>query len=181
MIARTLATQTPFKKVMLVCLTLLLSFGVVLLMSGCGNNSDEQRIAELEAEVERLQNEQNATDDQVSGDAANQEQTAPSETAYDDATVQDFSTRADDLISRAEAAEVPGDRDARIDAFFDLDSEFNALELEIDTYEDQKEGECRSGSLSWDDYRTLELQLEQIEDRLDNAQDKLEARFGIDD
>ena len=49
MIARTLATQTPFKKVMLVCLTLLLSFGVVLLMSGCGNNSDEQRIAELEA------------------------------------------------------------------------------------------------------------------------------------
>lgn len=181
MIARTLATLTPFKKVMLVCLTLLLSFGVVLLMSGCGNNSDEQRIAELEAEVERLQNEQNATDDQASGDAANQEQTAPSETAYDDATVQDFSTRADDLISRAEAAEVPGDRDARIDVFFDLDSEFNALELEIDTYEDQKEEECRSGSLSWDDYRTLELQLEQIEDRLDNAQDKLEARFGIDD
>lgn len=181
MIARTLATQTPFKKVMLVCLTLLLSFGVVLLMSGCGNNSDKQRIAELEAEVERLQNEQHATDNQASGDAANQEQTASSEAAYDDATVQDLSTRADDLITRAEAAEVPGDRDARIDAFFDLDSEFNALELEIDTYEDQKEGECRSGSLSWDDYRTLELQLEQIEDRLDNAQDKLEARFGIDD
>ena len=66
------------------------------------------------------------------------------------------STRADDLISRAEAAEIPGDTDARIDVFFDLDSEFNALELEIDTYEDQKEGECRSGSLSWDDYRTLE-------------------------
>ena len=47
-----------------------LPFGVVLLMSGCGNNSDEQRIAELEAEVERLQNEQNATNDQASGDAA---------------------------------------------------------------------------------------------------------------
>ena len=78
-------------------------------------------------------------------------------------------------------ADVPNDRDARIDAFFDLDSEFNALELEMDTYEDQQEGEYRSGSLSWDDYRALELQLEQIEDKLDTAQDKLEARFGVDD
>ncbi len=30
-----------------------------LFLVGCGNNSEEQRIAELEVEVERLQNEQN--------------------------------------------------------------------------------------------------------------------------
>ncbi len=68
---------------------------------------------------------------------------------------------------------------ARIDAFFALDSEFNQLEL--DTYENQKEAEYRNGSLSWEQYRTLELQLEQIEDRLDNAQDSLELHFGVDD
>lgn len=51
----------------------------------------------------------------------------------------------------------------------------------MDTYEDQQEGEYRSGSLTWDDYRSLELQLEQIEERLDTSQDKLENRFGIDD
>ena len=67
------------------------------------------------------------------------------------------------------------------DAFFALDSEFNQLETELDTYENQKEAEYRNGSLSWEQYRTLELQLEQIEDRLDNAQDSLELRFGVDD
>ena len=95
--------------------------------------------------------------------------------------MQDFSDRADELISQAEAAEVPSDRDVRIDSYFELDSKFNALELEMDTYEDQQEGEYRSGSLTWDDYRSLELQLEQIEERLDASQDKLENRFGIDD
>ena len=70
---------------------------------------------------------------------------------------------------------------ARIDAFFALDSEFNQLETELDSYENQKEAEYRNGSLTWDQYRTLELQLEQIEDRLDNAQDSLELRFGVDD
>ena len=72
-------------------------------------------------------------------------------------------------------------RSARIDAFFALDSEFNQIETELDSYENQKEAEYRNGSLTWDQYRSLELQLEQIEDRLDNAQDSLELRFGIDD
>lgn len=183
MIAKTQASQTPFKKALLISFAVLFSFGIVLLLGGCSNDSDQQRIAELEAEVDRLQNEQNATDQsQNSGDdTQSQDQSQATQTTYDDATVQDLSTRADDLISRAEAAEVPGDRDSRINSFFELDSEFNSLELEIDTYEDQKEAECRSGSLSWDDYRTLELQLEQIDERLGNAQDQLEVRFGIDD
>ena len=164
---------------------MLLFFGMSLLLIGCGNNSEEQRIAELEAEVERLQNEQNSDDASATGDATddanNQDQASQNQTTYDNPTVQDFSDRADELISQAEAAEVPSDRDVRIDSYFELDSKFNALELEMDTYEDQQEGEYRSGSLTWDDYRSLELQLEQIEERLDASQDKLENRFGIDD
>ena len=126
MITKTTSKQTPFKNVVLIGFTVLLFFGMSLLLIGCGNNSEEQRIAEL-------------------------------------------------------AAEVPSDRDVRIDSYFEIDSKFNALELEMDTYEDQQEGEYRSGSLTWDDYRSLELQLEQIEERLDASQDKLENRFGIDD
>lgn len=185
MIAKTTSKQTPFKNVVLIGFTVLLFFGMSLLLIGCGNNSEEQRIAELEAEVERLQNEQNSDDASATGDATddanNQDQASRNQTTYDNPTVQDFSDRADELISQAEAAEVPSDRDVRIDSYFELDSKFNALELEMDTYEDQQEGEYRSGSLTWDDYRSLELQLEQIEERLDASQDKLENRFGIDD
>ncbi len=145
MIAKTTSKQTPFKNVVLVGFTVLLFFGMSLLLVGCGNNSEEQRIAELEAEVERLQNEQNSDDAPATGDvtddADNQDQASQNQTTYDNPTVQD----------------------------------------EMDTYEDQQEGEYRSGSLTWDDYRSLELQLEQIEERLDTSQDKLENRFGIDD
>lgn len=184
MIAKANSMQTPFKTVLLVCLTMLLSLGVVTFLVGCSNNSDEQRIAELEAEVERLQNNQSAsdatTDNQTANDAT-QNQNAQSKTTFDNATIQEFSDRANDLISQAEAAEVPSDRNARIDGYFKFDSEFNALELEMDTYEDQQEAQYRSGSLSWEDYRSIELQLEQIENNLDTAQDKLEIRFGIND
>ena len=69
MIAKTTLKQTPFKNVVLIGFTVLLFFGMSLLLIGCGNNSEEQRIAELEAEVERLQNEQNSDDASATGDA----------------------------------------------------------------------------------------------------------------
>ena len=69
MIAKTTSKQTPFKNVVLIGFTVLLFFGMSLLLIGCGNNSEEQRIAELEAEVERLQNEQNSDDASATGDA----------------------------------------------------------------------------------------------------------------
>ena len=170
-----LSSQSPWKKLLAVGLMALLTLGTAFALVGCSNNDDAQRIEELEAEVERLQNEQNA----ITPEQAPVTDTAAVQS--DDGTIQGYSDRAEDLISRAKAAEVPGDSSARIDAFFALDSEFNQLETELDSYENQKEAEYRNGSLTWDQYRSLELQLEQIEDRLDNAQDSLEIRFGIDD
>ena len=99
MIAKTTSKQTPFKNVVLIGFTVLLFFGMSLLLIGCGNNTEEQRIAELEAEVERLQNEQNSDDASAAGDATddanNQDQASQNQTTYDNPTVQDFSDRAD--------------------------------------------------------------------------------------
>lgn len=181
MIAKVQPSRIPLKKTMFFAAAILMVFGVAFILGGCSSQSDQQRIAELEAQVDRLENEQNAQDqssDAASADQSNSQSAA--QVSSDDATVKDLDARANDLISRAEAAEVPGDKDARIQAFFDLDSEFNSLESEIDSYENQKEAEHRSGSLSWEDYRAIEVPLDQIDDRLDNAKDKLEARFGID-
>lgn len=185
MIAKVQPSRIPLKKTMFFAAAILMVFGVAFILGGCSSQSDQQRIAELEAQVDRLESEQNAqnqSSDAASADQSSDKTNSQSATqvSSDDATVKDLDARANDLISRAEAAEVPGDKDARIQAFFDLDSEFNSLESEIDSYENQKEAEHRSGSLSWEDYRAIEVPLDQIDDRLDNAKDKLEARFGID-
>ena len=63
----------------------------------------------------------------------------------------------------------------------DFEQRFDALDREIDLYDDQKELEYKSGALGWEDYRSVEVQLDYIEDRLDFAMDSLELRFGIDD
>lgn len=175
--------QSPLKRTLLTLGMLALALSMLMVLSGCGNDSDQQRIAELEAQVQELQGQQDdaastqGQPDQPSSDAS----ATADQVQSSDATIQDLAQRTDDLVARANAAEVPSDANARIDAFFALDSEFNQLDGEIDAYENQKETEYRNGTLSWDDYRALELQLEQIEDNLGNAQDNLELRFGIDD
>lgn len=98
-----------------------------------------------------------------------------------DATVQDFASRAEALIAEASAAQVPTDRSALISTYFDFDQRFDALDDEMDRYDDQKELEQRNGVISWDEYRAIKLQLDMIEDDLDRASDELEWRFGIDD
>lgn len=173
-----LPSRSPLKKTIALGLAAFLALSAASILVGCSNNDDAQRIQELEAEVDRLQSQQstNSTDQQASN--SQQESAA---VHSDDATIQSLSDRAEDLISRANAAEVPDDSNIRIDVFFSLDSEFNQLETELDSYENQKETEYRNGSLNWDQYRSLELQIEQIEDRMENSQNSLELRFGIDD
>lgn len=173
-----LPSHSPLKRIIALGLTAFLALSAASILIGCSSNDDAQRIHELEAEVDRLQSQQstNSTDQQT-----NNPQQESAAVHSDDATIQSLSDRAEDLISRANAAEVPDDRNTRIDAFFSLDSEFNQLEAELDSYENQKETEYRNGSLNWDQYRSLELQIEQIEDRMESSQNSLELRFGIDD
>lgn len=173
-----LPSPSPLKRIIALGLTAFLALSAASILVGCSSNDDAQRIHELEAEVDRLQSQQstNSTNKQTNN--------PPQESAAvhsDDATIQSLSDRAEDLISRANAAEAPDDSNTRIDAFFSLDSEFNQLETELDSYENQKEAEYRNGSLNWDQYRSLELQIEQIEGRMENSQNSLEIRFGIDD
>ncbi|OUO91096.1 hypothetical protein B5F40_04740 [Gordonibacter sp. An230] len=98
-----------------------------------------------------------------------------------DATAQDFSSRADTLIAEADAAQPGADFGARVTTYMDFEQRFDALDREIDLYDDQKELEYKSGGLGWEDYRSVKVQLDYIEDRLDYAMDSLELRFGIDD
>lgn len=161
-------------------------------LAGCVQmgGSDTERIAELEAEIESLKAQQDETTESQnnSADEGNQQQqkdqehkSSASTQEITDKTALDFSKRADELIAEADAATPPSDRSKLVSTYFDFDARFEALEDEIDRYGDQKEMEYRNGTLEWEEYRTLDLQLDSIEDRLDASHDSLEWRFGVDD
>lgn len=158
-------------------------------LAGCSQSGsdDADRIAQLEQEIAQLKEQQNGTSDTQGSDATGQTagsgsgQTATNQSEITDATVLDFSNRADALIAEADAAAAPSDRSQLTATYFDFDSRFDALEDEIDRYGDQKETEYRNGVIAWEDYRVIDAQLDGIEARLDYAKDDLEWRFGVDD
>ena len=169
-------------------------------LAGCSQSGsdDADRIAQLEQEIAQLEEQQNGTSDTQGSDATGQDtaqasdatgqtagsgsgQTATNQSEITDATVLDFSNRADALIAEADAATAPSDRSQLTATYFDFDSRFDALEDEIDRYGDQKETEYRNGVIAWEDYRVIDAQLDGIEARLDYAKDDLEWRFGVDD
>lgn len=181
--------------------TIALVTGVLVCsLGGCvmvRDNGEQERIAQLERELDELRSQQDQADKGAttdsSKDAADAKDSSKKDAAESadnsaadpsattsDATVKDFSARADDLIARSKDASVPADRSAKVDAFLALDAEFDALDIEMDAYEDKREAEYRAGKLDWEEYRAIDQAIEAVEHRLDAEQDSLEHRFGMD-
>ncbi len=64
---------------------------------------------------------------------------------------------------------------------FDALFEAKALENEIDAQDDAVERDYRQNLISRDDYRSIERELELLEERLNQAEDSMEYRLGYDD
>ena len=60
-------------------------------------------------------------------------------------------------------------------------STLDALDREIDAYDDALEAQYARGELTFEEFRKLDRQAEDLEDKLDAAEDRLESRFGMDD
>ncbi len=163
-----------------------LAIATVVALGGCSNSEDAARIAELEQQVEELQAEKDAG---AQTDAASTEQgaaktddAADEQAALDaDPTLADFSTRVDELVAEFEAVEPTSDRDADFQTYLDMESKANALDEEMDRYDDELERAVRAGDMTREDYRAAERELDRLDDRLSAAEDSLEYRLGVDD
>lgn len=78
-------------------------------------------------------------------------------------------------------AEAPADESKKMDAFFELKKEADAIENELDTRENELESEYREKKLERKDYASLSHQLDRVEDYLDSLEDELEVKFGVAD
>lgn len=167
-------------------------------LSGCGANKGNaeaeelrRQIAQLEQKVSELESRNNsygyirngADDRSESADA----QTAPSlEGGSADAiqtthTMDELTDMVNSFVEKADAASPKGSVSESTEQFFALKQEEKQIDRCLDIHEDELESLYHAGSITRDEYRLLERELEALEDRLDDAEDRLEYIFGIDD
>ena len=171
----------------------------VLVLAGCagGANSEteqlKQQIAQLEQQVTELENssaaDTAATDAaaDTSADQAAEASTGAADTAAAGNTGTTATPTFEELTEKVEAYVAKVDEDAASSAqktlenYFTLKQEEDAIDRELEYYEDDLEFQYRNGSLTRDEYRLKERELDLLEDKLDAAEDTLEFVYGIDD
>lgn len=179
-----------------------LAIGCVLALGGCSNSSDQQRIAELEAQVENLQAQVNgggaaeapATDsaeaDATTTPAPDTAATpAPATTApqadtsvtanYGD--IADFEARVAALETEFAGVSVSKDMNANYQTYLEMKRKADQLSNEMDMYDEQQEYAAKSGSIPYADYVQIETAIDQLDDRLDFAEDSMQYALGIYD
>lgn len=159
-----------------------------LLLTGCGTNATSQNANQAGQQTTT----QSTTDTTANGSAAGTAGSAAgttdtantADTTDGTGTVTDISAltqRVTDAVDNADAAQPSGNRDADRELFFQHASALDALDREIDAYDDALEAQYARGELTFEEFRKLDRQAEDLEDKLDAAEDRLESRFGMDD
>lgn len=172
-----------------------------LTVGGCSNPSDQARIAELEAQVQDLQEDgaaaggaapaggaaaqdQSGASDQGSAQQSAQEPTPPQADAsvlagYPD--IAAFESRVADLETACDGVAVSQDADANYRSYLDMKARIDQLDSDMDAYDGQQERAARKGSIAYNDYIQLETAIDHLDDRLERAEDAMQYRLGIYD
>lgn len=167
------------------------SFAVAttLFAAGCSSTQDQQRIEELEQEVEDLkgQLDNNSSSQQSTNQQATTQDTTATPPAAD-ATVTanypeiaDFETRVAALEESCKAVTVSNDTQTNYQSYLSKKQELDALDDEMDRYDDQQEGAARLGNISYNDYTQIETAIDRLSDRLEYAEDSMMFALGIYD
>ena len=168
-------------------LLMLLSLTVLgaLLLAGCGTSANQSTTGSNTAAQQQVADDTGSAPatTETTTDANNANNGAAANTASDTAIASyaELEKKALDVIEKADAAAASGNRDADRKLYLEHKSALEAVDRELDVYEDDLEVNYRGGKLTYDEYRAKDAEAEVLEDKLDDAEDRLEAKFGIDD
>lgn len=166
-----------------------IAVATTLFAAGCSSTQDQQRIEELEQEVEDLkgQLDNNSSSQQSTNQQATTQDTTATPPAAD-ATVTanypeiaDFETRVAALEESCKAVTVSNDMQSNYQTYLSKKQELDALDDEMDRYDDQQEGAARLGNISYNDYTQIETAIDRLSDRLEYAEDSMMFALGIYD
>lgn len=146
---------------------------MVLSLSGCQSNvsSNNTTANSTDSTGEAVASQDNNTT-QGSTDSTQTESTS-----Y---TIEELTTMIEDFEQKTKNIS-SNNTDSDMDQFLSLKKERKQLERLLDNYEDTLEKQYRSGSLSRDEYKDKNRELDALDDRLDDVEDRLEIAFNIVD
>ncbi len=183
------------KKTILIISALL---ALSLLFAGCYRTNTDDETAKLQQQISELQSQLDAMQNGSTNPADATEpsgNTAQSPTENTTAATTKGTTAAQaikttnslqeltDMVtayekSASDAAKNPSNS---FDKFFTLKQQNDKIERAIDIHENEIESYVYSGALSRAEYNQRERALDELENRLDKAEDSLEYAFGIYD
>lgn len=177
------------KKTILI-ISVLLALSV--LFAGCYRANTDDETAKLQQQISELQSQLDAMQN---GSTNSADATEPSPTENTTAATTQGTTAAQavkttntlqeltDMVtayekSASDAAKNPSNS---FNKFFTLKQQNDKIERAIDIHENEIESYVYSGALSRAEYKQRERALDELENRLDKAEDSLEYAFGIYD
>ena len=145
----------------------------------------EQQISEMEQQMGETTDVTANTNDMTSSQTnANGQTTNIGNTtanvlaAY---TLEELSAMVDDFVVSVGSATPDVNNSGNLDQFFSLKREGDQIDHALENHENSLEDQYRADTISREEYRALDKDIELLEDTLDSALDRLEIAFGIDD
>ncbi|WP_242245985.1 hypothetical protein [Bacillus cereus group sp. BfR-BA-01523] len=94
---------------------------------------------------------------------------------------QDFKNEVTSIVEKANNTKPVGAKEDNLNTYLAAKKEIDQLDDKIDLSDDQLEADFHAGTITVEQYQIQEREQDILEDQLEQAENVLEARFGIND
>lgn len=160
-----------------------------LIFTGCQNSDLSTENQSLKQELSKMEQQITELKQQLSENADTTEalpnndilQSTNADTPTTAYNLEELSALVDEFVISVGSATPDINNSGNLEQFFSLKREGDQIERALENYENSLEEQYRAGSITREDFKKLDREMEALEDSLDSACDRLEIAFGIDD
>lgn len=144
-----------------------------LFLTACSTQADnDTEVQQLKVENDKSQKE---------GAQLQQEPHETGPAMNDTKQTQDFKNEVTSIVEKANNTKPVGAKEESLNAYLAVKKEIDQLDDKIDLSDDQLEADYHAGTITVEQYQIQEREQDILEDQLEQAENALEVRFGIDD
>ncbi|MBE7105112.1 hypothetical protein FT637_19330 [Bacillus cereus] len=142
-------------------------------LTACSTQADnDTEVQQLKIENDKLQKE---------GAQLQQELHKTGPAMNDTKQTQDFKNEVASMVEKTNNTKPVGAKEDNLNTYLAAKKEIDQLDEKIDLSDDQLEAGYHAGTITVEQYQIQEREQDILEDQLEQAENALEARFGIND